>query len=183
MTKKRKTILFFTVEPGIAHITRTLAIAEELRSRGFKIVFAINKDKSTFIHQSGIEIVSVPVFLTKDLLSSFEQIRSIDYLKRLVVKELDILHQIKPDAIVIDFRFSSVAASAITDQPTFFITGSGGLPISGYLPNPGMSDIIWSIFSYILNQLVWKKVKKPYIDLLVEIAQTYKNNLSFEKMM
>ena len=38
---KKKTILLFSVETGIAHVTRTLEVARALADRGHLVVFAI----------------------------------------------------------------------------------------------------------------------------------------------
>ena len=44
---KKKTILFLPIEVGVAHITRSLAIAEDLHMRDYAVLFALPKRKQS----------------------------------------------------------------------------------------------------------------------------------------
>lgn len=142
--RKQKTIIFFVIEVGLAHIIRSMAIAEELSKLGFKVIYALPKRKWSLVKDSNVDFVDITGYTEKDGIDFVSKLDNLSYLHPLVTEERRILHKFRPDCIVIDFRLTAIASSANLGIPTFFITGSGGLPYGCYLPNPGVS----SIFNY-----------------------------------
>jgi hypothetical protein len=45
----QKTILFLPIEVGLAHITRSLAVAEVLADKSHKVIFALPKRKHSLL--------------------------------------------------------------------------------------------------------------------------------------
>ena len=72
-----------------------------------------------------------------------------------------VINEHKPDMVIVDFRPSAVAASMSLGLPTFFITGSGGLPSGCYLPNPGLPAPLHTLITPMLRWQVWR-VKEPF---------------------
>lgn len=63
---KRKTVLFFSTEAGLAHVTRSLAIAQELKNRGHRIIFATGT-KHELVKKTGITPVQTLISLEEGL--------------------------------------------------------------------------------------------------------------------
>lgn len=141
--KDRKTFLFFPLEIGLAHIVRSLAIAEELHHRGHKVVFALPKRKHEIVKNTPLTLVDVHSPLAADTIERLSLLRDKKVLRQQVKEELELIHKYKPDAIVIDYRISALAAAAIADVKTYFIAHGSGLPYGSYIPNPGLSSFIY----------------------------------------
>lgn len=159
---KKKTILLFSVETGIAHVTRTLEIGRVLASRGHRVIFAIEKSKHEFARNTGVECVPASRSLEEGLsMESINNWKNVAWMLEMAKSDLAIIKQHKPDIIVVDFRPSAVAASMSLGLPTFFVTGSGGLPSGCYLPNPGLPSPLHALATPLLRWQVWR-VKKPF---------------------
>lgn len=183
---KCKTIIFFPVEPGIAHVTRCLAIAGVLKKRGHRVIFAICKEKQQLPRQAEMEVVSLPIFLRDDFARWIETLKDPKQYLSTVREELQVLKWFKPDVAVVDFRLTAILASRMCGVPTVFITGSGGLPYGCYIPNPGYPRFL----HYLLQPLFQKasgRAKQPYIDGLLTagtmLGHTYTTNDLFDQMV
>lgn len=167
---KRKTIIFFPIEIGIAHLTRSLAIAQELSKRKHKIIFAVPARKQKFVREAGITPHLIKSLSLSDDLSFLKKFKDFSYLTSLAKEELSLLEKYRPNCVVVDFRLTAVAASAAKQISTVFITGSGGLPYGCYLPNPGFPEVLHSITSPFIQKIVWS-AKMKYLTLLAKLAQ------------
>lgn len=152
---KPKTILFFSIEVGIAHITRSLAIAEELQRAGHNVYFVVNKRKRALIEKSKIKTIDVSIFGDNNFLDTMDKYKDPAYLMPFVKEEIKIIERYKADIIVIDFRFPTVAAASVLDIPTYFIVGSGGLPHGCHIPSLSLPKPLYTIFSKLVLWKLW----------------------------
>jgi UDP:flavonoid glycosyltransferase YjiC (YdhE family) len=116
----------------LAHTTRALMIAEELRMRGAKVAFAMRGDKSAIVKAAGFsvqDIVDVPL---RDILRRHRQgnakLCSESQASECVQADLQILEQEKPDIVLSDFRLSMAAAARIRKIPHVSILNSTWTP-------------------------------------------------------
>lgn len=174
---KTKTFLFFSIEAGIAHMTRSLSIAEELEIRGHRVVFAVHESRQKIVRERGIETISVAIFLDKPDMKSISKFRDVTYLFEIIKSEIKVINDIKPDVIVVDFRLTSTVSAAISQVPTVFITGSGGLPYGCYLPNPGYPMLLHKLTVKVIQKIIWL-AKKPYLEALYKCYVTLGGKLN-----
>lgn len=166
---KRKTILFFSTEAGLAHITRSLAIAQELQKRGHRIFFATGS-KHELVKKVNIKPVQTLVSLNEGLTPEvILKWKDAQFIKKVAISDKKIIEKYKPDCIVIDFRSPAVAASLTTNLPIFFITGSGGLPGGCHLPTIGIPKFIHKLIEPTMQKLIWN-AKKPFYETIVSVA-------------
>ena len=118
---RRLNVLVTTHGEVLAHTTRALTIAEELRTRGAKVAFAMRGDKTAIVKAAGFavrDIVGVPLRDvlrrlrrgTTRLCSDSQAIESVD-------ADVEMLERERPDVVLSDFRPSMAAAARITRTP------------------------------------------------------------------
>lgn len=177
---KKKTIVVFTVEAGIAHLTRSLAVAETLQDRGHRVFFAIHPSKRHFIRRWKVRTIHAEISLDDtEMRQSMDRVinrwKDARFVTRIARSDRAILDKLKPDAVLVDFRSSAVAASVSFGLPTFFLTGSGGLPYGCYLPNAGYPALLHPIVSSFAQRIIWR-IKFPFfqatVDALRALGQT-----------
>lgn len=166
---KKKTILFFPMEVGIAHIVRSLAIAEELHMRGHRALFALPARKHLLIKSSPISIIDVPAVIDKDSIAVFDVWKNKERVHTLAKEEIALIRKYKADIVVGDFRLSTVVSGAYCRKPTIFVTGTAGMPEGCQLPSLGMPAIAELPLRSLLQKVVWR-VRLPYVKRLIEVA-------------
>lgn len=167
VTKKK--ILFLPVEIGLAHVTRSLAIAEEAQKRGHKVIFALSKQKQSLIKNKNIEIATINSFFSDQ--ESVEKIKDPSYVSSFISEEIDILRHYKPDLVVNDLRLSAIVSCRITKTPFIFVTNSDGLPVKSHLPNLGRPKFFYKLISPILQNIV-ANFKEQYFEVLVQVLNS-----------
>jgi UDP:flavonoid glycosyltransferase YjiC (YdhE family) len=125
-------ILVATHGEVLAHTTRALMIAEELRTRGANITFAMRGDKSRIVEAAGFpvrDIVGVPL---RDVLRRHREgnakLCSDSQASECVNADLEILQSERPDIVLSDFRPSTAAAARILQIPHVAILNSTWTP-------------------------------------------------------
>lgn len=101
----------------LSHISRPLAIVDELRKRGHEVTFAGDSPKDRFIRGEGFEVL--PAYqIGPDLL--FERIRKGELkfvhdheLQAMIEADRDLFRQVKPDLVLSDGRFSAPISTGI----------------------------------------------------------------------
>jgi UDP:flavonoid glycosyltransferase YjiC (YdhE family) len=105
----------------LAHTTRALMIAEELRSRGANVAFAMRGDKTAIVKAAGFpvhDIVGVPLHnVLRRLREGNPKLSSSSQAAECVTADIDILKRERPDIVLSDFRPSMPAAARITKTP------------------------------------------------------------------
>jgi len=116
----------------LAHTTRALMIAEELRSRGANVAFAMRGDKSELVRAAGFpvqDIVDVPL---RDVLRRHKlgnaKLCSESQALECVEADLQLLKDERPDIVLSDFRLSMAAAARIRNVPHVSILNSTWTP-------------------------------------------------------
>lgn len=177
---KKKTFIFFPIEAGLAHIIRSLAIAEELVRRKHRVIFALTKKKQFLIKNKNIEVIDVGEYCSD--FQSANQIKDPAYVYPLVLEELKILKKYKPDFAVIDLRLSAILSCKILGIPVAFITNSDGLFGKTYLPDFGLPNL----FQYLIkpfSQMLVSSFKSQYINPLSEVARMLNKNFKKDKLL
>lgn len=162
----KKTIVFFPIEIGIAHISRSLAVAEALQARGHKVVFALPKRKQAVFRRSPVHFVEVKNFLPKDSLMNVSKLVDGTFLPPFVKEEVLLLKKYRADCAVVDFRLSALVSAKALGIPIVNITGSGGLPFGCYFPNPNMNPLVYNLVTPVAQRLIWMAKKKVAATLL-----------------
>ena len=118
---RRLDVLVATHGEVLAHTTRALMIAEELRARGASVAFAMRGDKTAIVEAAGFpvhDIVGVPL---KDILRRLREgntkLCSESQAVECVNADVEILRRERPDLVLSDFRPSMAAAARITKTP------------------------------------------------------------------
>lgn len=175
----KKTFLFFPIEIGLAHIVRSLSVAEELHSRGHEVLFALPQRKRDLFKSSPINFIDIKPYLENDSVN-LGLFSDPDFLRSRIREELEIIKKYKPDAIIVDFRFSAMASGLIADIPIFCIMVGNAMPYGSYLPNTGLPNwqyILAKPFLGVFQTLAFFNYLKP----LKRVLREYKINISFKK--
>lgn len=167
---KKLKILFFPLEAGLAHITRSLAIAEDLKTRNHSVHFALPKDKIRLFSHSKVVFVPCKSHGNTSSIDFIKNVRNYDYMLNLAKDDLRIINYLKPDALVVDVRISAMAAALTTNIPTFFVTGSAGLPYDIYIPNFfRLPTILHSASQVPLLKLIHIAREKMFINTILKL--------------
>jgi len=176
---KKKTFLFFPVEIGLAHIVRGLSIAEELHLRGHTVYFALPIRKHKLFKTSPITFIDIQSFIDKDEEINIRSFSNYDFLNSLVNQELEMIKKYKPDAIIVDFRISAMAAGLITKTPTYFLSLGESLPYGSHLPNPGLPPFLYSLFKPFTGK-IYHFVLTKYLEPVMKIVKNHNVNITWD---
>lgn len=168
--------LFLPFDVGIAHIARSLAIAENLQKYGHTVTMALPKRKRDFFEKNtSITLIDItPISLVDDFSASFIY-KDAQKIVSFVHDEVAVIKKIKPDIIVTDFRFSTYISATLTHIPLYSIIGSGGLSYKTYTPNIGFPSLLHVLAQPILSSVV-TSFKAEYLKTLDAVAQHFKLN-------
>jgi len=173
----KKTIIFFPIEIGVAHLSRSLAVAEELHARGNKVLFAIPERKKHIFASSPVTFIIIKNLLEQDTLMSVKKLIDANYLKSFIHEDYELIKKYKPDCIVADFNLSALVAAYALDVPIVNITGSGALPYGCYIPNPDLNKLLYTFIDLLLNKALWN-MKSNIAKALVKNLETYGKKIS-----
>ncbi|RJR14718.1 hypothetical protein C4579_04360 [Candidatus Microgenomates bacterium] len=169
----KPTILFFPLEIGIAHISRSLALAEELHRRKYNVIFALPKRKQALFKNTSVKLVDILPYAAVDSLGFLPQLQNPEFLKKHTTSELKLFKKYKPALAIIDFRLTALASAHITNTPIIYLSGGGGLPYGAYIPN------FWHLpkpfhngLSTIIQRLLWQQ-KKQFLHRFLHIGESY----------
>ncbi len=183
----KQTVVFFPLETGIAHIVRSLAIAEELQKRGYKIIFCLPRRKHSLFKNTPVKFTDIKGYSHVDSMETLEKVRDPDFLLSQTNSELKILQTYKPDFAVIDYRISALVSCKSLKIPMAFITNTTGLPYQTYLPNFfhfnssffGLFNKIFIPFiNYVKTQLLLKPLNEAS-NKLTKLPFNFKKEVSF----
>lgn len=172
----------FTADVGLAHMVRSLAIADELFERGHRPILAIPQRNQETKFSTKAEVVDIPPSTPENNFTDILKIKDPEYIAKLVGDELDLIQKYKPDIIVSDARHSVFASSAITNTPVVYIINSAGLPYGCYLPNFGLPQIVYRAVVPALNKLIWK-TKYLFYKTIADSAMSFDKTLNVEDML
>lgn len=180
---KKKRIIFFTVEVGLAHMVRSIAVAEALADRGHEVLFALPKiQQKQFIKHKKIIPLTVGEFMSKDDIRNAQVFTKINRLLPFAQEELNLIKKHQPDTAIVDFRFSAIASTLAADIPTYYLCGSGGLPYGCQLPNPGYPHFLHPLITPLILSTVWK-AKLKYLKAIHQTALQLGSTSTLDEMI
>lgn len=104
-------ILAIPYSHTLSHISRPLAVAQELRSRGHDIIFAGDSPKKAFIEKQGFQVVPIyeisPDILYGNIRSGKLQFVNNSDIDRMIEADLALFDQVRPDIVLTDGRFTA----------------------------------------------------------------------------
>lgn len=179
-----RTFLFFPVEVGIAHIARSIAVAEELGNRGNRSIVALPKRKQKLCSKPvNVEIVDISPYVQEDFQIDVGSFTNRDFLNKIISQECDLIKKYKPDAVIVDFRLSALASSIIEGcDNIFFITNSDALPNAPYFPNPGFTNVVYSNGLPVV-QKIFRLGMRNYLSPLLKICEDHKRKITYEAFL
>ena len=180
---QKKTIIFFPVEIGLAHIVRSLGIAEELKKRGHRIIFALPKRKWALLEKSTIIPIDITPYHDKESVGVIHIVKNIPHLERLVHDDLRMLETYRPDSTVVDFRPSAIVASLHTRIPTFCVSGSSSLPFDCYLPDFFIRSPFSPLISLITRHIILKAKEKFMIGPILTLLRKLGTNMCLKELV
>ena len=161
--------LFFPLEVGIAHVARSLALAEELQKTGHDIVVALPRIKQSLFASSKVQMIDISPVSPIQNIRAINTFKNKDKVAEMIEHEKKLLKKYKPDYCVVDFRLSGVVSAAQLNIPIMYITGSGGLPFGCQLPNPGWAGAIDDMSKPLINYVV-QHMKYQYFKVLQQAS-------------
>ena len=173
----QKTILFFIIEAGLAHITRSLSIAEKLSHKGHKVLFALAKNKQYLVRSKNIQIINIGEFFGDDQL--FDKIKNPRYLYPIILEELAILKKYQPDLAVIDVRLTAIVSCKKLKIPIAFVLNSDALLSQIYIPDFGLLPFPQRFMEPLFQKLIWN-FKSKYFTTLIETAKMINLKLTMD---
>jgi len=178
-----KTFLFFPIEIGLAHICRSLAVAEELSRRGNKVYFALPERKWKLFSRTTVTLVPIESYVAADDFGmNVKLFRDLTLIEKVVSEELALIDTYKPDAIVVDFRISAFAAACLRNIPTFAIFVGDGLPYGAKLPNPGLPVWAYTIFRHTFPKM-YDIASRWYLSPFLKYMKKKSKDISFDVWM
>lgn len=121
-------VLLIPFAPSFGHVSRCLAIAEALRNSGHQAVFAIGTEKLALIQKAGFEAYPVPDITATTFRSDrggFDWLSPTYFSDNLSAEKL-ILSHLKPDLVVLDFRFTAAVTARHMGIPVVSILHGNG---------------------------------------------------------
>lgn len=164
-------IIFFPAEAGIAHVTRSLAVAEALHSRGHQVLFVVHKSKHPLIKNTKVTLKSTSIFLKDEQVPILNTLNQPGFYTRHIKNDLKLISSFGPNKIVIDFRLPALIAAYQAKIPTFWISGSAALPQGCHLPNPGHPRVIHRLLTPVYQKVI-KRTKLNFLKPLASAAQS-----------
>jgi len=137
--------LFFPIEIGIAHASRSLAIAEKLQEAGHEVIFALPKKRHALYESSPVKLTEIPAISDSEGVQLIAEFRNRDRAIDLIKSERSLIKKYKPDWCVVDYRLTAVVSSIQETVPFMYVTGSGGLAFGSHLPNPLLPSVVYSL--------------------------------------
>lgn len=177
---KKKTFIFFPIETGLAHIIRSLAVAEELVRRKHRVIFALTRKKHFLIKNKSIEVIDIGEYCSD--IQSVREIKDPAYIYPFVLEEISLLKKYKPDLAIIDFRLSAILSCKALGILSAFLVNSDGLPCNTYLPDLKLPKL----FHYLikpLSQMLIFNFKEQYFNPLTKVAKLISKNFTRDDLL
>jgi UDP:flavonoid glycosyltransferase YjiC (YdhE family) len=142
---RRLNILVATHGEVLAHTTRALVVAEELRARGANVAFAMRGDKTAIVEAAGFAVHDIAGVPLKDVLRRLRRgttrLCSDSQAAESVNADIRMLERERPDIVLSDFRPSMAAAARITKTPHVSVLNATWTP---YLDHEQVR-LIWPV--------------------------------------
>ena len=169
-------ILFFPAEIGLAHIARSLAVAEACQRRGHDVVVALPKRKISSLPAVKLRIVEVEPMVDQESMAVIEDHFQPGFLERLTQSDRAIIETEKPDLVVFDFRFSALLAATLTKTPVVSIANSTSVMVPHQWPAFSAVEPLRSLsrlFILSVNRRVQQKLITEFGRALSSFSQQF----------
>ncbi len=179
---KLRTYLFLPSTTAIAHICRSLAVAEELKKRGHSIVFAIPENFHHIFRNSIVDFTSIDTYMTKNVTFDTKNFRNIEFIKKYIDQEISLINKYKPDAVITDFRFTAYASATICNTKLFALFVGNALPYGAILPVMGKPKLLFSTIRYLIPTF-YSQTVKSYMHTILEIIHNHNIPISYNSLI
>ncbi|OGK13131.1 hypothetical protein A3A93_04190 [Candidatus Roizmanbacteria bacterium RIFCSPLOWO2_01_FULL_38_12] len=163
---KSKTYLFFALEVGIAHIVRSLAVAEELLDRGHKVFFVLPKRKQMVIKKTKVKLLDITGYMEKDSINVINVFDNKKLIKKVISEEIRLMEKINPDGVISDSRYSATVSAIHKGIQVFFISGTNTLPGTFYIPRTPFNAFTRFLIPFV--EFMIKRFKDNIVSTLVK---------------
>ncbi|KKR53715.1 MAG: Glycosyl transferase, UDP-glucuronosyltransferase [Parcubacteria group bacterium GW2011_GWA1_40_21] len=167
---KKKRFLFFPLEIGLAHITRSIAIAEKMITDGHDAYVVVPGKKIELFKDTIVTLIPTEIYDNSEDSHPLHKFRDVEYLYHISKKEQEIIEKIAPDCVVVDYRLSALIACMMCGKKTVFISDGGWGPHDFAMPNPGIEKTIFRTFGFAADFL-FKYLKGKFIKSLFIAAK------------
>jgi UDP:flavonoid glycosyltransferase YjiC (YdhE family) len=166
----------------LSHISRPLSVAQELRKRGHKIIFAGESLKIKFIQQEGFEVMPLyepdPEMLYGNIRKGKLRFVTNREIERMIEADLNLYKKVKPDIVLTDGRFPAPMSTHIAGLKHVAIVNVSS---TEYRALPYIPMFEWIPDGVIgRNTSIWKSIDK--INLRIEMA-VFDNVMSIFKKL
>jgi len=189
---QRKRILFFAEAVTLAHVTRPLVLAQSLDSTQYEVHFACAKGFDfVFPKNSNITrwyIHSIPSKTFIKALASGARFYNKKTLTNYINEDTSLIHQIKPDIVIGDFRLSLAISAPTCKTPYIALTNAhwspysnNGFPLPDHPLTKFLGYSITNFFFQLIRPLIFtyhalphNQLRKQYnLKPLGNLQQTY----------
>ncbi len=163
----------------LSHISRPLAVAKELRSRGHEVIFAGESPKTSFIRQEGFTVLPLyepdPGLLLSNIRAGRLKFVTDAEIQKMIAADVDLYGAVKPDLVLTDFRFtaplsthiSALRHAAIVNASSTTYRSLPYVPLFEWAPEwlVGRNTSLWASldsFNLKLEMLVFDNVMKSF---------------------
>ncbi|WP_428387128.1 glycosyltransferase [Mucisphaera sp.] len=179
-----KRILIFGEGISLAHVTRPLLLAKELRIRGHQVLFATGPKYASWVRDRGFQPV---VVATSDPHGLYERLRQLkpmylaDELRESVRDDLDLIREFQPDLVLGDCRNSLRIATEITRTRYAAITNGNcgpwldapirspqGFPLNALIGRERVDRYLMPWIGPLGEKLVCKRLAGPFATVQAE---------------
>ena len=178
---KKNRFLFFPLEIGLAHITRSIAIAEKMITDGHDAYVVVPGKKIELFKDTIVTLIPTEIYDNSEDSHPLHKFRDVEYLYHISKKEQEIIEKIAPDCVVVDYRLSALIACMMCGKKTVFISDGGWGPHDFAMPNPGIEKTIFRTFGFaadfLFKYLKGKFIKSLFIAAKKEVSSVIKKIL------
>ena len=173
---KKLKVLCLPWSNGLAHITRVLSLAEELRARGHEVVFGVSKSKVDLIEKAGFTCEQTTETPTEEFLEFISK-KEIDpqtakMIEQFIQEDLELINKHQPDVVISDMKFST--GLACRQKKVFWVTIVNAIYLPQFIGSPCVELFNpWFVnkFSSLVARLVLSYHKKKINSLVENLGQ------------
>jgi UDP:flavonoid glycosyltransferase YjiC (YdhE family) len=169
-------VLIMPFGVGLAHVTRTMLIARELKKTGIDVVFAAGEEAANILKSDGWRVNLLPEFTREDYNRKMKKNNFFIYSRQLISQfvsaEKAVLRKENPNAVIFDARFTAkisakllnipVISVANTDMTPYYDFASTKFPIRTFIA-PYLPRKVVSMANSQTTQKVLKKVGPKFL--------------------
>ncbi|MDO8610421.1 MAG: glycosyltransferase [bacterium] len=180
----RKKILIIPVQVGLAHLIRSIAIAEELKNKHDVYLTLDNRKKHLFTTNK-ITIIPIEEIGIEGVIEMFDALKNKEKARIMIDRYTNIIYKIKPDLIINNFSPAGMAAAWLLNTKQVLIMNSDILPFTsgfpGFFSKP--TNFIQKIISWPIGLFLdwWKR---HYIGMVTDLVKLYdKKSLTIDQAL